>query len=136
MTMSIQEANIYPTHECFDDALENLIYIMKKEGTGIVKRGGLLIVHGIISPDGKDIAHAWLEREGKIVYFSGIYSGKKVLVSCALDEYYKNSVVKETTKYTLFQAYAEEIRTGHYGPWVERYKALCNDSSDSNTAVT
>ena len=124
-----EETTIYPTHECFDDALTNLIHIMQRDGREIVLRGDLLIVHGIIAPDGEDLAHAWLERDGKVVIFSGILKGDKTMFECDLSEYYKESVVKETTKYTLLQAFAEETRTGHYGPWVERYRALSNAAS-------
>lgn len=118
---------IYPTHQCFDDALENLIFIMKRDGRDIVKEGRLLIVHGIIEPEGKEISHAWLERDGKTVIFTGILNGERFMVVGDLDEYYAKAKVKDTTKYTLFEAYAEELRTGHYGPWVERYRAICPD---------
>lgn len=117
-------AVVLPTHECFDDAISNLIWIMEQDGREVAMRGHLLIVHAIICPDGEDIAHAWLERDGKIVIFSGIIEGEKVLVQCDLAEYYEQSIVKESTKYTLFEAYAEEVRHGHYGPWVPRYRAL------------
>lgn len=121
-----EETTIYPTHECFDDAVTNLIYLMKRDGKEPVARGDLRIVHAIIAPDGADMAHAWLER-GESVFFSGFVEGEKVLVECDRAAYYKNSVVKDSTKYTLFEAYESEVRCGHFGPWVERYRVLCSD---------
>ncbi len=118
---------IYPTHTAFDDALEIIIWLMQHGGREDVKSGRLLIVHAIICPYGLDISQAWIERDGKIVIFTGILRGEKVMINVDRDEYYINSKVRDVTRYTLFEAYAEELRTGHYGPWLEKYRVLCND---------
>jgi len=119
--------DILPTHSCFDDALANLIYLMKREGIAPIRTGRLLIVHGIIAPYGEDIAHAWLERDGKTVIFSGVIEGQRAMIEAELQSYYADSHVKESTKYTLFEAYAAELKSGHFGPWVEKYRQLCPD---------
>lgn len=115
---------LYPTHTCFDDAIENLIWLMRERGREGVKRGEILITHAIIAPDGEDLAHAWIEDD-KSVWFSGLLNGQKVTVEADRREYFMNSKCSFFIRYTLFEAYAEEKRTGHYGPWHERIRALC-----------
>jgi hypothetical protein len=127
-------ATIYPTFSCFDDAISNLVYLMKRDGGEPVRKGDVLIVHGIICPDGKDLSHGWLEYDGNVIV-SGMLHGEKVMITADRSEYYEQSVVKDTTKYTLFEAYREEKRHGHFGPWVERYRALCRDAHEEKSHV-
>jgi hypothetical protein len=114
---------VYPTHQCFDDVTE-IVALVLVEGT---LTSDVAIVHGIIAPDGVDISHAWVERGKSSVVFAGIVNGEKCLVECDLDEYYQQSIVKDKTAYTIEDAIAEEIRCGHGGPWVGRYRALCKE---------
>ena len=122
--------DIYPTHTCFDDALENLIFLMKRDGRDAVLRGELQIVHAIIAPEDEDIGHAWVENSTSI-WFTGILKGERLMVEVDRDEYLQNVKWKLIRKYTLWDAYAEEKRTGHYGPWDPRIIALCADTVTS-----
>jgi hypothetical protein len=119
--------NIYPTGTCFDDAIANLTYLMKREGVSRVKNGEFRIVHAIIHPkeEKEALAHAWIESPTS-VYFSGIVDGEKILVEVNRTEYYLNANVKKAVSYTLFEAYEEEMRRGHYGPWDEEIRPLCS----------
>lgn len=102
---------------------------MKYEPNGrqLVGSGQVLVVHGIIAPYGYDMAHGWLEREGKAVIFTGILQGQRAMITAELESWYVDSKVKLTKKYTIFEAHAEEIRTGHFGPWVPEIRRLCPD---------
>lgn len=116
------DMTIYPTHTCFDDAIANLIRLMKQHGREQVRAGEILIVHAIIAPEGVDMAHAWLERGGKTVIFSGFYEGDEIMAEADRDEYYAGAKIQYVVKYTLFEAYDAEQRAGHYGPWDDRIR--------------
>ncbi len=124
--------DLHPTHTCFDDALTNLIFIMKRYGTKPVRTGEVIIVHAIIAPDGEDIGHAWIETPTS-VFFTSIMKGERVLVEANKIEYLARSNWKYVRKYTLFEAYAEELRSGHYGPWDAKIRELCPDIRSSST---
>ncbi len=124
--------NLEPTHTCFDDALTNLIFLMNRYGTTPVKRGEVLIVHAIIAPDGEDIGHAWIETPTS-VFFTSIVKGERVLVEANKIDYLAKSNWKYVKKYTLFEAYEEELRHGHYGPWDPKIRELCPDLKSSPT---
>lgn len=118
---------IYPTHTCFDDALDLLTEAIKMN-PGAAHTDELKLVHGIcVAPDGKEYAHAWVESLGKTVWFIGILDGKYQQFAADLKEYYAETRVVETTKYTPLEAWAENYRHANYGPWVERYKGLCKN---------
>ncbi len=124
--------DIFPTHECFDDAVSNLIFFMQRDGRGPVMRGEIVVVHAIIHPSDEPgpLAHAWIESE-TCVYFSGLIKGERVMVEADREEYYANANVKKAVKYTLFEAYAEERRRGHFGPWDAEIMLLCGRAATS-----
>jgi hypothetical protein len=121
---------IYPTHECFNDALE-VFEQMAKERNPFLHSGRLHLVHAVcLTPDGEEYAHAWVEQDEKIVIFAGIVNGAKSYFAADAAEYYAESRVKETTKYTVRQAL--ELNNLHetYGPWTERYLKLCRQPGE------
>jgi len=118
-----ETTTIYPTHQCFDDSVENLMHLIEEDGLRMTN-GTLLIVHGIISPDGKDIAHAWLELDGKVVVDSGILKGQKITYRADLESFYRESKARDVTKYMPVNAAGLEMKLG-FGPWEDRYKKLC-----------
>ncbi len=61
------------------------------------------------------------------VFFSGIVEGEKVMVEVDLVEYYRKSHIKVLRRYSMWDAYAEEQRTGRYGPWDPRIQVFVND---------
>jgi hypothetical protein len=122
---------IYPTHRCFDDALDFVTERMKEDPKGLENK--LLVVHGIVlmpsGPDeGEPYAHAWVE-EGSLVWQGGILDGERVYWSVEWSEFRDELRVQEATRYTLRQAYMENQRTNHYGPWLAKYEALCRGTT-------
>lgn len=115
---------IYPTHKCFDDALDFLEELARQKNPALYR---MRLVHGIcLHPDdGHEYAHAWVEQDGTCVIFSGILNGKFGYFAASIEEYYPDAKVQETTKYTPFEAWRENHRTNHYGPWIEKYQRLC-----------
>jgi len=121
-----EDNNIYPTRTCFDDTCANLIILVEEDGLRLTN-GTLLIVHGIIAPEGKNLCHAWIELDEKLVVDSGIFRGERIMFIADLKEFYAGANVKEVTKYTPVDAAGIETRTGQKGPWEEKYRALCGD---------
>lgn len=116
-------ANIYPTHHCFDDALDFLEELAKQKNPMIHR---MRVVHAVcLAPDGHEYAHAWVEQDGTFVIFAGIVNGQKEWFAAKVSEYYTEHRVQGTTKYTPREVLAENLKHETYGPWVERYKALC-----------
>lgn len=115
------EQCIYPTNECFNDAMEILgVLLTEKE----VPPDQLRLVHGIcLMDDGTRFAHAWVERE-RTCLFLGLYQGERVLCQVPRQEYYQRLRVEQRTKYTMAQAARESARTVSYGPWKAAYLAL------------
>lgn len=118
---------IYPTHQCFNDAMEFIDYVAlayKGEDTSMIK-----LVHGLITgDDGKSHAHAWVEDSStETAIFAGIWKGEKIYFFSPVGQFYEKYRVTETTKYTIAEALAENLRTIHFGPWEPKYVALCGD---------
>ena len=126
--MTSEETTIYPTHECFNDALEFLGELAKQQNP-LLHSGRLILVHGtcLHPKDGHEYAHAWVEQDEKFVIFAGIHNGKHKYFAASRAEYYNDAKVQETTKYTPRQAAQENLRSGHYGPWLDKYKRLCRE---------
>lgn len=117
---------ILPTRTCFDDSVENLVFYIERERP-LLTNGDLLICHGVIEPEGKEIVHAWLELRGKRVIDSGILNGKKITYEADLASFYSEAKVKDVTKYKPMEAYAAEFRCKHFGPWEQKYRQRCPD---------
>src|SRR4051812_46624940 len=123
---------IYPTHKCFDDAMEFCEERARADAPGWRE---LRLVHGIVLvPDGQPpdaeaqpgdrSAHAWVE-DGDLCWDAGIINGHYVRYSVERDEFYRHHRVQQTTVYTMVEALIENRRTRSYGPWRPEYQALC-----------
>jgi hypothetical protein len=117
--------DVLPTHHCFDDALD---FIAARLGRDASARH-LLLVHGIaLAPagqhEGEPFAHAWVEEQG-VVWDSGILDGVPVHYSVERDDFYASLRIQCFTRYTVREAWLENHRSGHYGPWKDEYRALC-----------
>ena len=120
---------ILPTNACFDDALE-LIAERVKETPTLAFGRALILVHGIARgledgprPD-EPYAHAWVE-EGDQCWDAGLLDGQRIYYAVSREEFYAARRIQTTTRYTVRQAALENLRTGHFGPWVAEYRALC-----------
>lgn len=131
---------LYPTHACFDDALDFLSLQVKRG----VSRSALLtrytLVHGIcLSDAGEPYAHGWVE-ETDSRSADGVWQGamadvegkrERVFYLTYKHEFYVAYRVQKTTSYTVLEALAENERSGHYGPWVQEYRELLADGDHS-----
>lgn len=123
------KTTLYPTFECFTDSMEFIDHIAKM-CPEIVHR--LTLVHGIcLSENGREFAHAWCEdKEYGVVIFSGIYMGETVYLAAPFENYFKVFKVKESTRYTVMEAVKNNLGTVHFGPWEEKYGALCGNRGE------
>lgn len=126
---------IEPTHRCFDDALELLERRVRHE-PGIATNNTVLLVHGVIrgaeeQGDIGRIAHAWLEERRPdgawIVWDAGMLGSQRIVYSAEIAEYYRATRVERDSivRYTPRDVWAENKRSGHYGPWRADLAALC-----------
>jgi hypothetical protein len=119
--------NVFPTHTCFDDALDYLAHRLKQNRRD-AKR--LVLVHGILlAPEGakKDqpFAHAWVEESDRVWQDGLLEDGRRVTWAMSVAEFREKMRPQKETRYTVREAVAENLRTNHFGPWVEEYRALC-----------
>jgi hypothetical protein len=117
---------IYPTHTCFDDALDYLAHRVRQNRRAAMK---LTLVHGILlAPEGKrkgePFAHAWVEEGGRVIQDGLLEDGSRVTWSMSVAEFREKMQPQKTTRYTVRQAARENRRTNHFGPWVPEYQAL------------
>lgn len=127
--------DLYPTHSCFDDAFEfiNDAIMLSQEPLRTEHINSLILVHGIcLLSNGAPYAHAWVERSGQCI-FKGILEGEASYFAGEQKEFYDEHKVQETTKYTVIEAAKENKRTGHLGPWVQRYRELCKKKQHEQT---
>lgn len=124
-----------PTHSCFDDAMEFLEHRVKLE-PGLARARSLVLVHAIcLAPDGPQkgtpFAHAWVEElmAGSVaewfVWESGLLDGKRSTFAVTRESHRAGLQVQDETRYTLHDVLRENTRTGTFGPWEEKYRALC-----------
>lgn len=125
--------NIYPTHTCFDDALDMLEEAVIAH-PDCVFTDEFKVVHAICLMKGSDerYAHAWLEYLGKQVWFRGYLDGKLETFAADIKEYYEDARVQEFTKYTPREVNELNKKFVTYGPWEEKYLRLCRDKKGAN----
>jgi hypothetical protein len=116
---------IYPTHKCFDDALD----VVARWAREHVELSTVTVVHAIcLAPEGPEagtpFAHAWVERDGRVWQLGRI---DDAIVLWAADAAEYRAAMRPITeaRYTVVEALAENRRSGTYGPWRPEIKALC-----------
>lgn len=130
----LENSNLYPTNECFDDAVHFCFERMKKDKS-LIFSNKMKVVHGIlIMESGKPYSHAWVEMDG-VVYHTGILQGEKCVMGFDRKEYYREMRVQECTRYTILEAAAMEKKHGYPGPWIEKYRKLCRDYLDEQKRI-
>jgi hypothetical protein len=120
---------VYPTHSCFDDAMEFIDYLaveFKDESMPIQ------LVHGLMKgDDGQLHAHAWVEESNMgLAVFAGIHRGQKTYFYTPVKDFYACYRITETTKYSIEEALQNNLRTIHFGPWEPKYVALQGDGGN------
>ena len=118
---------LYPTFHCFDDALD-LIGMLLTENPDDRDHLSetLVLVHGICrAPDGNLYSHAWVEYEEQ-AFFRAIIEGEPTYVATSIAEFATEFQVQACTRYSVREAAILNRQSGHYGPWLPQYKALCH----------
>jgi hypothetical protein len=111
---------IYPTHTCFDDALDFFEHVEPKTFPAY------RVVHGLATDDeGQLFAHAWIEETPDLVWQGGIIGGRRCYYAMPCDDFYRWMGVVRTSRYSAQLAAQLNASTGHYGPWRKEYAALC-----------
>lgn len=124
---------IHPTHACFDDALDYIGDEIKRRRKS--KLPALVLVHAIClkpedQPDaGQRFAHAWVE-EGDLCVDHGVVNGVRITFKAKREEYYAGLRPEAMTRYTVREAALMNLKHGNYGPWEERYIALCKRAQE------
>lgn len=125
-----------PTHRCFDDALD---FISERVTLDPELAHGvrLHLVHGIllapantvgVAP-GQPFAHAWVEEDVGLldcaVWDAGLVGGVRVYYSVSRKAFFEKMRPQDMTRYTVREAYEQNVRTNHFGPWRLDYVDLC-----------
>lgn len=119
---------IYPTHTCFDDALE---FLVLGELHSVQRKR---LVHGIcLADDDSPYAHAWVELDGD-AWQGGLLDGERIYYAMPIAELHERLRVRECTRYAALQAMRQNVATGHYGPWEPKYRELTSDDRRTWTA--
>lgn len=122
--MTTEALVIYPTGQCFDNALDLLVDLLREDPARVETH---CLVHGLcLAPDGHLYAHAWVE-DGETVLSVGLVHGQEIAYAAARAEYYADARVQEVTRYSVREAYELNRQYGTYGPWRADYQALCKE---------
>lgn len=138
VNMTANDPTIYPTHSCFDDAME---FIEHEVGTDALSNPtvehGFRIVHAVMRmPSGRRYAHAWCEDiPNRFVWQRGIIDGVSTWYAYRLADWFAVMQVDLHTRYTLRTWCELNAQTGHYGPWRREYLELARDG-DARTLGT
>lgn len=119
--------SLYPTHTCFDDAIE-IIEFFCKSNPALIKMESISLIHAVIHPPKYDIhAHAWIEWHFRNAIFQkNVYQGEKIITEFHRDTYWQNSRVLIYRKYSMKDVARLNKESGTYGPWDEVFKKYCN----------
>lgn len=115
-----------PTHTCFDDAWEFLESLGRK-----VWSGRYVMVHAIVEQ--VDVvatpqAHAWIfDQEENVVIERFLVEGVPVFIRQTQSEHATHLRVLDERWYSVREALEENYRTGHYGPWEEKFRQYCGN---------
>lgn len=120
---------IYPTHTCFDDALEFLSALLKDKEISL-NDSEWRLAHGLCRALDVVYSHAWVEHGDKVI-FSGIIDVKegkgRAYMTADKKEYYDHFHPFDVTTYSAMEAAIMNVTHGTYGPWEQRYKDHCGE---------
>jgi hypothetical protein len=125
---------LYPTHQCFDDALD-FIGTMLKNGD-IKLDSPYWVVHALCRvPTGDVMAHGWVEHEADVIS-AYVVGGAHAYLEIPKDTFYEWYHPFDITRYTITEALRLNIKHGHYGPWETRYREACGSGRKILGSVT
>jgi hypothetical protein len=128
-----QSSRLAPTNECFADAMEFLEYqaqafVVGQRLYGALARKHLArfkLVHAIcVAPSGNHWAHGWVEENDGTVWTAQLLEGKRVYCEANKRDFYTHLRVLHTRVYSCEEALQENMRTGHLGPWDQKFYGL------------
>jgi len=121
---------VLPTHTCFDDALEFLEDLARREEPFTHFR----VVHALLkNPDSEVYAHAWLlNTANNTVVFAGIYDNEKIYIEADADEYYSKIDILDMTQYDSVEICEMNHLYGTYGPWKTQYLEYCRQGDSQH----
>jgi hypothetical protein len=133
---------IRPTHQCFDDALDFFeAFRLDNAAVRAEVLRTMRVAHGICAtPTGDKYAHAWVEERvrddpdratwpERVVWQGMLCEAGRAFYAVEHDWFYEAYAVRERTLYTLAECARHNVRSGHYGPWIARYRALTNTAA-------
>ena len=117
--------SLYPTNTCFDDAMEYIEFRLT-EDPSLVHDERLILTHvlaEVLEPgphQGEIITHAFCVENGECVDM-WILNGERVAAFRTPSEMAQSLRIIESTRYNLKQVHQENVRSGTYGPWEQKY---------------
>lgn len=120
-----QEIVLYPTGKCFDDALDYLEFLVKEDPSR-AHTTEYQLAHGILDSGEYLYSHAWIETKESVID-GRILNDEKVMAEYDKTGFYIEMKVVERTLYTVKEACELNYISGHYGPWIEKYRKLCRN---------
>jgi len=130
---------IRPTGHCFDDALQFFeIFRLDDPKVRADVLRSMRVAHGICAnASGETWAHAWVEERvrndpdrrswpERVIWQGMSAESGHAFFAVALDWFYEAYAVRERTLYTLQECAVLNLRSGHCGPWIARYRLLTN----------
>lgn len=112
-----------PTHRCFDDALDLLEDRVRERDLRC------LLVHGICLIPGTDtrFAHAWVEEPDGCIVQAFLLRERRAYIRFTASDFNQIYRPQECTRYSVHAAWRMNELYKTYGPWEERYLALCRE---------
>lgn len=119
---------LYPTHQCFNDAIELLDALMGAGADPLQLR----LVHAICeAPDGHHYAHGWIEDvEDGTAMWKALLDGIAINVCADAAEHRASMKILESISYEMTEVYRLNVESGHFGPWIEKYREACGGTGE------
>lgn len=122
------------TGECFDDAMEIIVWTIKRHGYDWT-RDNVQLVHALcVAPTGIKYAHAWIEMEG-MVYQLAKFSGRSGRVISRMPKADALLLFKPA-EYTAYSVTEAASFGENSGPWVSPYTEHTADDISGPLGMT
>ncbi len=121
-----EKTKLYPTKTCFDDAIDFLNLLYKKQPWYVEKMNKQWrVVHG--RADDGEFSHCWLTKGNSCFDFK-LFKSEKIMVEYTREEFEKIYRPRKQIPYTVRDCCHLEKRVyGYAGPWDPEIRNLCPD---------